>query len=140
MEEKPKLLACSDVLIETKDGILLIKRRFDPFKNHWGIPGGMLEVGKESVEETALREAKEETSLDVKKGDLILLGVYSDPKRDPRGHLITHAYVVKTHGGIAKAGNEAKEIKFFRELPENLVPAHKQILEDYFKWKQKNEN
>ena len=68
---------------------ILIKRRNDPFKNCWALPGGFVEYG-ESVENAAIREAKEETSIDVELIDLV--NVYSKPDRDPRGHTVTVAY------------------------------------------------
>ena len=120
-----------DIIIETKEGVLLIERNHEPFG--WAIPGGHVEYG-ESVETAAVREAKEETSLDVKL--IKLLGVYSDPKRDPRKHTISMVYVAKAEGS-PKAGSDAKSFKIYTKdnLPENLCFDHKKILEDYFKYK-----
>lgn len=84
----------ADMLIPNERGeILLIRRGNDPFKGYWAIPGGFLEVHKETVEECALREAFEETGLRVEIGRLI--GVYSRPDRDPRWHNVTAAYLAK---------------------------------------------
>ncbi len=121
-----------DVIIETNKGILLIERNHEPFG--WAIPGGHIEYG-ESAETAAVREAKEETSLDVKL--IRLLGVYSDPKRDPRKHTISMVYVAKSEG-VPKADSDAKSFKIYTKdnLPENLCFDHKKILEDYFKTKE----
>lgn len=121
-----------DIIIETNKGVLLIERNHEPYG--WAIPGGHVEYG-ESVETAAVREAKEETSLDVKL--VKLLGVYSDPKRDPRKHTISMVYVAKAEGS-PKAGSDAKSFKIYTKdnLPENLCFDHKKILEDYFKYKE----
>ncbi|RLI30286.1 NUDIX hydrolase, partial [Candidatus Bathyarchaeota archaeon] len=82
-----------DVVIVRKDGsIVLIKRKNEPFKDHWAIPGGFVEYG-ERVEEAAIREAKEETGLEIRIKKLV--GVYSDPNRDPRGHVISITYLAE---------------------------------------------
>ncbi len=112
-------------------GIVLIKRKNHPFKSFWALPGGFLDTGKESLEQCCTREAKEETSLDIKITSLI--GIYSDPKRDPaRGHIITAAYLAETHG-IPEAKDDAKEIKCFRpeDIPwKKLAFDHGKILKD----------
>ncbi|HEX9934565.1 MAG TPA: NUDIX hydrolase, partial [bacterium] len=83
----------ADVIIEVTDRIVLIERKYPP--TGWAIPGGFVEYG-ETVEQAAVREAKEETSLDVAL--IHLLGVYSDPGRDPRSHTITTVFVGKAVG------------------------------------------
>jgi len=120
-----------DIIIEYKNGIVLIERMNEP--HGWAIPGGFVEYG-ESVETAAVREAKEETSLDVKL--VKLLGVYSDPKRDVRKHTISTVYVAKAEGN-ALAGDDAKYLSVFTKdsLPENICFDHRKILEDYFKSK-----
>lgn len=119
-----------DVIIELDKQIVLIKRKSKPYG--WAIPGGHVEYG-ESVEKAAVREIKEETSLDV---ELVkLLGVYSDPKRDPRGHRISTVFIAKGKGD-PRASSDAKDIGLFTKdnLPK-LAFDHKKILEDYFKSK-----
>jgi len=97
----------ADIIVEKNGMVLLIRRGNDPFKGMYAIPGGFLEYGKERLEETAKRELQEETSLIVKLNDLELIGVYSNPQRDPRGHVVSHVYVARNYNGIVKAGDDA---------------------------------
>jgi 8-oxo-dGTP diphosphatase len=118
--------ACDMVLVE--DGkMLLVRRGREPFKGEWATPGGRIEDG-ETAEECAKREMKEETGLDVEI--LKLTGIYSDPKRDPRG-IIAAAYLVRRVGGIVKGGDDAEEAKWFEldSLPK-LCADHKTIIAD----------
>ena len=85
-----------DIIIELNNKIALIKRKNYPFG--WAIPGGFVDYG-EFVEDAAVREAKEETSLNINKENLVLLGVYSDPTRDDRGHTISTVYIAKNASG-----------------------------------------
>ncbi|MGQ4890995.1 MAG: NUDIX domain-containing protein [Candidatus Njordarchaeia archaeon] len=94
-----------DAIIIHEDRVALIKRRNPPYKDHFALPGGFIEYG-ETAENACKREAKEETGLDVEIIDLV--GVYSDPKRDPRGHTITIAYLCKPRSVDIKAGSDAK--------------------------------
>lgn len=98
-----------DTIIVEDDRAVLIKRLNDPYKNCWAIPGGFVEYG-ERVEDAAIREAKEETGLDIELCSLI--GVYSNPARDPRGHTVTVAYLAKITGGKLKSDSDAKDAKF----------------------------
>jgi len=128
--------ATADVILERDKQILLIRRKHEPFRDMWALPGGHLNYGKETLEETAVRELREETGVLVDKKDLEFFGVYSEPKRDPRGHYITHVYVAKNHNGKLKADDDATEVRFFslENLPE-LAFDHQRILNDYFKRK-----
>ena len=122
----PKLTADGAVL---KDGkILLIRRKYDPFKGKWALPGGFVEYG-ERVENTVVREVYEETGLKTKIIDII--GVYSDPNRDPRGHTITVAYFLDIHDGKLRSGNDASDAQFFdlKDLPK-LAFDHDKIIND----------
>lgn len=124
----------ADIFIFDDDfNFILIKRKNDPYKNHWALPGGFVEYG-ETVETAAIREAKEETSIDVELKDLV--NVYSKPDRDPRGHTITVAFTAKGNINNKKAASDAKEIAIFS--PEmlgeiELAFDHKQIIEDCLK-------
>jgi ADP-ribose pyrophosphatase YjhB (NUDIX family) len=119
-----------DIIIEIESkGIILIKRKNSPFG--WAIPGGFVDYG-ESLEEAAIREAKEETNLDVKL--IRQFHTYSDPKRDPRHHSISTVYIAKGKGK-PKAKDDALEIGIFNEsnLPDEIAFDHRSILSDYFK-------
>jgi len=121
-----------DIIIELKEGIILIERRNPPFG--WALPGGFIEYG-ETAEEAAIREAKEETGLDIELQTL--LGVYSAPDRDPRFHTISIAYIAKS-SGIPQGGDDAKKASIFtiESLPEPVVFDHKKIIQDYIIFKQ----
>jgi 8-oxo-dGTP diphosphatase len=116
-----------DVIIEIGDRIVLIERR--NFPRGWAIPGGFVDLG-ESVEQAAVREMREETSLAV---DLCaLLGVYSRPGRDPRGDTVTIVYVGRSPG-TPRAADDALRAELFAldNLPSPLVFDHAEILADY---------
>ncbi|UCH80731.1 MAG: NUDIX hydrolase [Nitrospiraceae bacterium] len=120
-----------DTIIEINGGIVLIRRKNPPYG--WAIPGGFVDYG-ETLEDAAVREAKEETCLDV---DLVRqFHTYSDPKRDPRHHTVTTMFIA-TASGTPKAADDAKEIGIFTRdnLPEDIAFDHRQVLEDYFKGK-----
>ena len=118
-----------DIIIAVDKGIVLIMRRNDPVG--WAIPGGFVDYG-ESLEDAAVREAREETSLDV-----ILEGqlkTYSRPDRDPRQHTISTVFMARG-AGTPIAADDAAQIGVFREdtLPEPLMFDHGEILDDYFR-------
>jgi len=117
-----------DLIIEFDDGIILIKRKNPP--DGWALPGGFVEYG-ESIESASIREAREETGLDV---ELVRqFHTYSAPKRDPRHHTITTVFVARAHGRPL-AGDDAKEIDIFRSenLPDQIAFDHRDIINDYF--------
>ena len=119
-----------DIIIEIESkGIVLIKRKNPPYG--WAIPGGFVDYG-ESLEEAAVREAKEETNLDVKI--IRQFYTYSDPKRDQRHHSISTVYIAKAQGK-PQAKDDALEIQIFNEstLPDDIAFDHRSILIDYFK-------
>ncbi len=117
-----------DIIIEVASGIVLIKRKNPPYG--WAIPGGFIDYG-ESAESAAIREAKEETNLDI--FDLKQFHVYSDPRRDPRFHTISVVFMAKGKG-TPQAKDDAIEISIFNKdnLPEEIAFDHRKILDDYF--------
>ncbi|MBS7659812.1 MAG: NUDIX hydrolase [Candidatus Bathyarchaeia archaeon] len=128
---KTPLLAV-DVVAIIDDGVVLIRRANPPYEGFYALPGGFVEYG-ERVEDAALREMLEETGLEVRLKALI--GVYSDPSRDPRGHVVSIAYLADVVGGALKPATDAKEAKVFPigNIPEKLAFDHEQILKDAFK-------
>ena len=122
-----------DIIVELSCApgqILLIERKYPPYG--WALPGGFVDVG-ETVELAAVREAKEETSLDVTL--TTLLGCYSDPNRDQRGHTVSLVYIA-TADGQPEAADDAKFLKLWDvdNLPE-LAFDHEKIVNDYLMYK-----
>jgi len=117
-----------DIIIELADGgFVLIERRNPP--HGWAIPGGFVERG-ETVEEAAIREAREETGLEV---ELVRqFHVYSDPERDPRSHTVAVVFIARAVGRPS-AGSDAAGVRVCTgaDLPEPIVFDHAQILADY---------
>lgn len=122
----------ADVIIEVGDRIVLIERRNFPLG--WAIPGGFVDLG-ESVEAAAVREMREETSLEVELS--ALLGIYSRPERDPRGHTVTAVYVGRS-SGTPRAADDARTIGLFDPAhpPAALAFDHAEILADYLSYLQ----
>jgi len=121
-----------DVIIElARGGIVLIERKHPP--PGWAIPGGFIDVG-ETAETAAVREAREETGLDVAL--IELLGVYSDPRRDPRRHTITTVYIGRADG-TPRASDDAADARAFTEttLPAPIAFDHANVLADYFAYR-----
>ncbi|MGC8927220.1 MAG: NUDIX domain-containing protein [Myxococcota bacterium] len=120
-----------DIIIEYQGGIILIKRKNPPYG--WAIPGGFVDYG-ESLPSAALREAREETSLDVELIEQFY--TYSKPDRDPRFHTVSTVFIAKGAGDL-KGADDAVEAKVFYEqnLPEDIVFDHREILSDYFIFK-----
>lgn len=116
-----------DVIIEVAGGILLIERRNEPLG--WALPGGFVDYG-ETLEDAAIREAREETSLAI--SNLRLVGCYSDPARDQRLHAISTVYAA-SGSGEPHAADDAANLAIFSPtaLPEKLCFDHKKILADY---------
>jgi 8-oxo-dGTP diphosphatase len=126
----PKLTV--DPLIITKENeVVLVKRKFNPFAGSYALPGGFVEHG-ETVENACMREAFEETGLKVKIKKIV--GVYSDPNRDPRGHVISIVFLCRPVGGeLAKKTRETKDAKAFKkeEIKDiKLAFDHEKILKD----------
>jgi ADP-ribose pyrophosphatase YjhB (NUDIX family) len=98
-------LSTVDVVVLDGERIILIKREREPYKGKWALPGGYVEYG-ETVENAAVREVFEETSMRVKLE--AILGVYSDPDRDPRGHTLTTVFVARPLSGEPEGGDDAE--------------------------------
>lgn len=131
-QERKTPLLTVDIIIEIVDcGIVLIERKNPP--HGWALPGGFVDYG-ESLEQAAIREAREETSLDVQL--LEQFHTYSDPSRDPRHHTVSTVFTARAGGG-PRGADDAKTARIFTEanLPSPIVFDHPQILTDYFHYK-----
>lgn len=129
MKQKKPAITVDGVLIKDQS-ILLVQRKYEPFQGTWALPGGFVEYG-ERTEDAVVREVLEETGLKTTVRSLV--GVYSDPKRDPRGHTVTVVYLLDLVGGVLVAGDDAQYVRFFKvhELPE-LAFDHAYIIKDAF--------
>ena len=123
--ETPKLMV--DVVIASEEGIVLIRRAGDPYEGQWALPGGFVGVG-ETVESAATREAAEETGLAVELARLV--GVYSDPERDPRGHNVSVAFLARVVGGDLVAATDAAEVAVLDPDSVELAFDHRRIVAD----------
>ena len=129
-----------DTIIQKGSKVLLVERKKDPFKQTMVLPGGFINEG-ELAEDAAIREVKEETSLDIEIDNI--LGVYSDPSRDPRGHIMSTVFIGKISDKSDKkepiAGDDAATTKWvdLESIEEETFGFdHQKILMDYKKWKQ----
>ena len=132
MHRNPALTV--DVVVVEDSKILLVKRGQPPHQGEWALPGGFVEYG-ETVEAAAKREVQEETGIAI---DLsAILGVYSDPERDPRGHTVSVVFVGKMVGGQLQGGDDAADARWYdiddlRE--EQLAFDHEMIVQDFRQW------
>jgi ADP-ribose pyrophosphatase YjhB (NUDIX family) len=117
-----------DIIIRVGKGIVLIERKNPPYG--WALPGGFVDYG-ESLETAAIREAKEETSLDVRL--ISQFRAYSEPDRDPRHHTVTVVFIADAEG-TPKAADDAQSAKVFtaETLPETMAFDHRRICAEYF--------
>ena len=118
-----------DIIIRFREGIVLINRKNPPFG--WALPGGFVDYG-ESLETAAIREAREETGLEL--DNLRQFRAYSDPDRDPRHHSVTVVFTASGKGN-PKAADDAKSLRIFPldDLPENMAFDHRQIISDFIR-------
>jgi 8-oxo-dGTP diphosphatase len=108
--------------------LLLIRRKHPPFRGQYALPGGYVEYA-ETTEEAAARELAEETGLVAT--NVSLLGVYSDPHRDPRGHMVSIAYRIAVAGYDLRAGDDAADAAFVADWEDlDLAFDHRKIVED----------
>lgn len=131
----PKFGVAADCIIMRDDKVLLVKRSYEPFKGKFEFPGGFMEEG-ETIEAACVREAKEETGLDVEPTDI--LGAYSNLGRDPRGQTIGVSFICKPKTTDIKISDEATESRWFNLNDidtKNLAFDHEKIVEDLKKWR-----
>lgn len=123
--ETPKLTV--DIILPMDSGIVLIKRKNEPFEGKWALPGGFVDIG-ETVEAAAAREMREETGLDVEI--VRLVGVYSDPGRDPRGHNVSVAFLARTVGGTLAPDTDADDAEVLDPNSVELAFDHAKVVAD----------
>lgn len=122
------LLAVDCVVLDPEDRVLLIRRGHEPFRGQYALPGGFVEVG-ETVEDACRRELLEETG--VKLGKLTLVGVFSDPARDPRGHTVAVSFLSRARSLKAVAGDDAAAVEWVANWQRlDLAFDHKKILRE----------
>lgn len=118
------------VVIDQDQRILLVRRKHPPFDGMLALPGGFVEIG-ETVEDACRREVLEETAVHIDK--LTLVGVYSDPHRDPRGHTISVAFLASVDRASATAGDDAADVVWVSRVDTtDLAFDHGQIISDGF--------
>lgn len=134
MLNKKTPLLTVDCVVFFKKSVLVIKRKYNPYKNFLALPGGFVDIG-ETVESACLRELKEETNLKLKLRDIKLIGVYSDPSRDIRRHTISIAFYAKLKKEKkCFAGDDADSVEFIKKWSiKKLAFDHKRIIRDAFK-------
>ena len=128
MEYRQPTLAADCVVFDPQGRLLLIRRKNPPFQGQYALPGGFVEYG-ETAEQAAARELAEETGLVATS--LSLVGVYSDPGRDPRGHTVSIAYRVRVADIVPHAGDDAAGAEFVADWQrEALAFDHNHIVAD----------
>ncbi len=122
------LLTTDGVVVDPARAVLMVRRKNPPFKGGFALPGGFVEIG-ESVEEAAKRELKEETDVDAT--NLTLVGVYSEPDRDPRGHTCSVAFLVRVNNEEATAGDDADAVAWIKNFDGiEIAFDHRKIITD----------
>jgi len=117
-----------DGIIFMDDKVLLVRRSEKPYRGYWVLPGGYVEAG-ETVEDAVIREVREETGLETEIE--VMVGVYSDPKRDPRGHNVAILFILKVVGGeVRPEEKETSDVKYFKTLPEKIGFDHRKMITD----------
>ncbi len=126
-----------DAIMQRGSKVLMIRRKNAPFEGRLALPGGYVDEG-ETAEDAARREVMEETSLEIEP--IEILGVYSDPARDPRSHTLTVVFVAIIVGGDERAGDDAAGLEWVEladvpKMKDRIAFDHARILADYQKWK-----
>lgn len=116
-----------DVVIPSETGVVLVRRGSEPFEGQWALPGGFVEVG-ETVEQAAVRETAEETGLAVEISRLV--GVYSEPDRDPRGPNVSVAFLARVLSGQLEAASDASAVDVLDPGSVELAFDHARIISD----------
>ncbi|MEI2774008.1 MAG: NUDIX hydrolase [Candidatus Competibacter sp.] len=128
MYETPSLTV--DCVVFDSNGVVLIRRGHEPFEGWYALPGGFVEIG-ETVEQACAREIKEETGLEINEEELHLIGVYSDPNRDPRRHTVSVAFLGRSSLDKLQAGDDASSVEVVKNWRDkDIAFDHKKILED----------
>jgi 8-oxo-dGTP diphosphatase len=122
------LLAVDCVVVDHDGTVLMVRRKNPPYKGYLALPGGFVEIG-ETVEQAARRELAEETGMEASK--LSLVGVYSRPDRDPRGHTCSVAFLASVERGNARAGDDAEDVSWIKNLDGvEIAFDHREIITD----------
>jgi 8-oxo-dGTP diphosphatase len=125
---KTPLLATDCIVFDREGRVLLIRRGHPPYKGRYALPGGFVEIG-ETAETACRRELEEETGIKVRK--LTLVGIYSDPKRDPRGYCVSVAFMARVNSAKPRAGDDAAAAEWVKNWRrEKLAFDHAEILAD----------
>jgi len=135
MNTSQKISLAVEAIVEKNGKILLIRRKKGSFANSLSLPGGKVET-REKVEDAVEREIFEETNLKIKPVEI--LGVYADPRRDPKKHKVSVTFVASLIGGerTAKAKDDAKSVEWLTVIKKrSLAFDHGKVLNDYRKWK-----
>jgi 8-oxo-dGTP diphosphatase len=134
---KTPLLAADCAVFDAKGRVLLIRRKHPPFQGRLALPGGFVEIG-ETVEEASRRELAEETGVEIEARALRLVGIYSDPARDPRGHTCSVVYMARVIEAEARAGDDAAAAEWVEDWTKvELAFDHAKVLADAVRLAQK---
>jgi 8-oxo-dGTP diphosphatase len=134
---KTPLVAADCAVFDRKGRVLLIRRKYPPFQGRYALPGGFVEIG-ETVEEASRRELAEETGLEVEVSALRLVGVCSDPARDPRGHTCSVVYLARVTEAEPEAGDDAAAAEWVEDWTKvELAFDHAKVLADAMRLVQK---